>query len=646
MKYTQATPIAALLGLILCGQSFADSRDPEHILVLGRADSDVMSMAANVQVLDELAIANSGASNLTDLLRGINGIQISDNNTQATIAMRGFTGAQAASNTLILVDGRRLNNIDIAAPALRAIPLSLVQSIEVLSGSAGVLYGDQAVGGVINIITRQPENTGATLQLGGGSFDSYQAQGDAYGRINQAWSYYGSANYHESDNYRDHNDSQTGSVLARINYDSSATHFYAEASYFDNKVQSPGALTLAQFLHDPRQAADPASQDYQHDMTQAWRMGASHQLTSIWALSADLDYSDSLVTSMNWGSRGRNERSLLSVMPKALASFPTEHGAMTVIVGGDFSRGTSAFSFGRENTQTVSSGYVQATVPLSSRISYVVGGRYAEARDRLFDDNVYPDGVDLSQDATAFELGLNYRPSAAQRWYVRMDDNFRFAKVDEQAYTPKGITGLKPQTGRSYEAGVDWIYTDFNVGLNIYRLDLEDEIIFDNDPALTPDGGPFSGANINAEASRRYGVNSRLGWQMAFDMELIAEYQYIDASLTAGENQGKRLSWVAPHSGRLQLSQTLGDHWQWQVETIVNSSRFVEGDSANLGDKLPGYGLVNFATNYYRDHWRLGLRIDNLLDKQYVAASYYSEYGNGYYSGSGRNVQLTLQYQF
>ncbi|QDF68616.1 TonB-dependent receptor [Shewanella sp. SNU WT4] len=642
----KATQLAVLLGLLLNGQVVASNNDVEHILVLGRSDADIMAMAANVQVIGELAIANSGATNLIDLLRGVNGIQISDNNTQATIAMRGFTGSQASNNTLILLDGRRLNNIDIAAPALRAIPLSLVESIEVLSGSAGVLYGDQAVGGVINIITRKPENNGANVQLGGGSFESYQGQGDVYGRFNQDWSYYGSASLHSSDNYRAHNDSDTGSGLARINYDDTKSSFYAEASYFDNKVQSPGALTAAQFAADPRQASSPDSKDYQHDMTNAWRLGASHQLNSVWTLVADADYSDSLVTSVNWGSAGRNERSLFSIMPKVLANFATDRGPMTMIVGGDFTRGTSEFSFGRENTQSVSSGYVQATVPLNSSLSYVVGGRYAEARDHLFDNNVYPGGVELSQDATAFELGLNYRPSNDVRWYIRMDDNFRFAKVDEQAYTPKGVTGLKPQTGRSYETGVDWAYSALNLSLNLYRLDLEDEIIFDSNPELTPEGGAFNGANINAEASRRYGVNTSATWQLPQDFELIGEYQYIDAKLTEGVNQNKRLSWVAPHTGRVQLSQTLGEHWQWQVEGVFTSSRFVEGDSANVDSKLPSYGLMNLAANYYLDDWSLSMRIDNVLDKQYVASSYYSAYGNGYYSGTGRNLQLTLQYQF
>ncbi len=53
---------------------------------------------------------------------------------------------------------------------------------------------------------------------------------------------------------------------------------------------------------------------------------------------------------------------------------------------------------------------MQANIPQTQKLSYVIGGRYAEAKDDLTDKSVYPNGVKLDQDAHAFELGLNYRP--------------------------------------------------------------------------------------------------------------------------------------------------------------------------------------------------------------------------------------------
>ena len=276
--------------------SVAIGADTETIVVIGRSEANPLNIAANVNVIDQIDIEMSGAVSLTDLLRSQAGIQVSDNNSGTTFAMRGFTASQAASNTLILIDGRRLNNIDISAPSINAVPLNQVERVEVLYGSAGVLYGDQAVGGVINIITKAPNGTGGGFALSGGSFDTYEAKGDISGAINDAWRYYLAASYNQSDNYRDNNESDTGSVLGRLQYQSDKQQFFVEANYFDDNRQAPGALTLEQFEQDPTQAAPFTEGEYTHEMTTALRSGYEYQLNQQWALAADLTYSDTLTT--------------------------------------------------------------------------------------------------------------------------------------------------------------------------------------------------------------------------------------------------------------------------------------------------------------------------------------------------------------
>ncbi|MGL5046980.1 MAG: TonB-dependent receptor [Shewanella sp.] len=651
---TNPTKIALLIGS-LCSFSIIapvmaadDTRTvkvDEHLVVIGRSDKTPLNIAANVNVIDAATIEMSGATSLTEVLRGQSGIQISDNNIGTSFAMRGFSASSAVNNTLILLDGRRLNNIDIAAPSLNAIPLNQVERIEILSGSAGVLYGDQAVGGVINIVTKSPDNTGGSVQLSGGSFDTYEGRGDISGAINKDWRYFFTGSYNQGDNYRQHNANETGSILGRIQYKTATDSFFVETSYYDNDRENPGELTKDQFKQNPRQSFNKS--EYVHEMTTAARTGYLHQLNQHWALAADVDYSDTLVSSLNWGSNSHNTRSLLMFSPKALANYTTRQGELNLVTGLDISRGKADFdTMTRSNLQQMQSAYVQATVPLSHTLSYVVGGRYAWIQDELTDAKVYPQGVDLDENAHAFELGLNYRPSAEHRLYLRADDNFRFAKVDEQAYTPKGVFGLKPQTGRSYEAGWDWTLASQTLRLSLYRLDLEDEIVFDPS-AETPEGGDFIGANINADASRRYGASADWDWQVTQALQLGLEYNYTDAEFTAGLNDGKELSWVATHTGRGYVSMDFAEHFQIFAEAIYTGDRFMEGDNANEGDKLASYVLGNVALNYNRDAWIASLRIDNLFDKDYVSAGYYAGgLWDGYYSGRGRDVRFTVGYRF
>ena len=75
---------------------------------------------------------------------------------QQSVDIRGF-GETGALNTLVLVDGRRVNEIDLSGVDWSQIPLDQVERIEIVRGPGSVLYGDNAVGGVINIITKRPE---------------------------------------------------------------------------------------------------------------------------------------------------------------------------------------------------------------------------------------------------------------------------------------------------------------------------------------------------------------------------------------------------------------------------------------------------------------------------------------------------------
>jgi outer membrane cobalamin receptor len=95
-------------------------------------------------------------------------IQLSNNtgsSNQSPISIRGF-GENATANSLILIDGYRFTNPNLAAPNLNAILMPDIDSIEIIPGSEGTLYGDQAVGGVLKITTKKPEKFTLKLNMG------------------------------------------------------------------------------------------------------------------------------------------------------------------------------------------------------------------------------------------------------------------------------------------------------------------------------------------------------------------------------------------------------------------------------------------------------------------------------------------------
>lgn len=122
----------------------------------------------NMTVITGEDIRRSAAKTVPDLLAEQAGIQIHDffgnNAATTTVDLRGF-GITGTQNTLILVDGRRVVDVDLSGVQWSAFPLANVERIEIVRGGGSVMYGDGAVGGVINIITRSPFDNPGTGSL-------------------------------------------------------------------------------------------------------------------------------------------------------------------------------------------------------------------------------------------------------------------------------------------------------------------------------------------------------------------------------------------------------------------------------------------------------------------------------------------------
>ncbi|MEZ8102786.1 TonB-dependent receptor [Vibrio bivalvicida] len=619
----------------------------ETMVVLAKSDfnNSIEDIPANVTVITSDDIAASGAKSLDTLLRARAGIQISDTNSGPAFAMRGFSGGQASSNTLILVDGRRLNRQDITAPQISSILVSQIERVEILSGSAGVLYGDQAVGGVINIITKSTKEDGGNISVSAGSFDSVAGSVDVSKKLTDELSLFLSASQDNTDNYREHNKRESGLILGRINYDKDNTEFFTEVSYHDNNREYAGSLTKEQYDTDPTQAGSSNPTDYSHDITKALRTGYKRSLGESWLLGADVTYDNTSGSGLAWGGPKTSSSKQLIGAVTLENQFSNQVGQGNILVGFEGAERDHAYklsSTDRALEQQMLSAYGQVNLPIISKLTLTTGARYSSVEDKIYDAAIYPNTEKLSESQDAYELSLNYKLNDSQRLYLRGESNFRFAKIDEQAYTSPGVMGLKPQTGKSFEAGWGLTNNEFSLKVDVFNLRLDNEIVFDSS-APTPIGGAFTGANVNADKSERNGVSVSGDVYVTEDVLLGLEYSLIDAEFTAGQYKGKKLPWVARNSGRAFATYDISYNWQLFVEGVYTGTRFKDDDKANSLDKLPAYWLGNIAVNFTQDVWSASLRIDNALDEKYPANV--NKWG-AYYPGDGRKVMLTGTYQF
>ncbi len=188
----------------------------EMVVTATRYPKGLDSIPANVSVITAEEIENSVARNIPDLLRVEAGLHVADiagNRATYTVDIRGF-GETAALNTLVLVDGRRINAADLSGTDWTTMPLDRVDRIEIIRGArSSVIYGDNASGGVINILTRQGQDFEAGVELGVGSYQGRDASAyirGSEGRLNYALS----GGSQRSDGYRENSATRFDSLGA------------------------------------------------------------------------------------------------------------------------------------------------------------------------------------------------------------------------------------------------------------------------------------------------------------------------------------------------------------------------------------------------------------------------------------------------
>ena len=234
-----------LLAGLYCGTPAANPLLSDNILVTAtRINTGVLNGHGHTTVITAEDIGKSTARTLPELLGREAGVVtrslFGNNGTSATVDIRGF-GAASSQNTLILLDGRRLNDVDFSSVDLSVIPLQSIERIEIMRNSGAVLYGDGAVGGSINIISRHPveRGTAAFIKAGAGNLDTRQVDAHASHSSGPLAVFLG-AHGTWSDGYRDHNDLDQRSVNTDIRYTRDNSELSLKLYGFEQDLDLPG----------------------------------------------------------------------------------------------------------------------------------------------------------------------------------------------------------------------------------------------------------------------------------------------------------------------------------------------------------------------------------------------------------------------
>lgn len=615
---SSAMAAAVLLACQAMGAQ-ADSEVDTIVVTATRAPVSIEKLTADVSVLGRREIEQAGQSSLTDLLRTVPGVEISDQGGPGQPANIFIRGANAG-HTVVLIDGVRQTNLNFGTPSLQSLPLSVVDRIEILRGPSSGLYGADAIGGVIQIFTRPAEpglnvgfETGAgtdgryrgTIDVGGGS-ETVTARfvaGQEGGRSDVLQP--GSRSHYPDD---DRNRKDFWNADIRVS--PSANHQFRL-----NQMQS---VSLAEFDTE----SPPFFTAPQAKSTQTLRntvLSSTNRFVPRWLSTLRLGQAEDRVA-----FERTNAFDEVVVTRNQTLTWQND----IALPVGDLTVGAESLE---QRISATATQYGQ-----TSRTTDSVFGGYglAEGAHR-FRLNARSDHLSALGRHNTGDIAYGYE--VVQSWTLtgRLGRAFKAPTLNDLYYVdPYGFfvpnPNLKPESSRSRE-----ISLAYGKGASRFAATIFENRISNLIANFDPDGfnGPLPGTVINAGVARVRGASFDLAYKLA-DWRLRANATFQDAR---DSESGESLPRRAHQVGSLTLDRwfagwLVGAQWQGQggrYDSLPNS----------VANRMAGYGLVHlFAEHLISKEWSIKARWNNVFDQRYELAKGYAH--------ERSNLFVSLNYRF
>ena len=673
LTFAEQLPVFELRSSVVTPQRFAVASD---------------QVAASVTVITREQIELSPVATLPELIARQAGIKTQDlfgnNASNTTLDLRGF-GATGKQNTLILLDGKRISDIDLTSVQWAGIPVDAIERIEIVRGSGAVLYGDGASSGVINLITRKPLRNTTTGSIGGriGSYDTQE--GNAY--LSYSGEQFGlniAASDYRSDGYRRNNQNQQSNLFSTLHWDSPIGAFALRLAADRQDVRLPGArriqpsINLNELESDRRGAQTPldyASRDG-NSIALAWdRTVSGHQLSS--EVSLRNKTQKSYFDQSGFPDYREAELSVLGFTPRAKLAFTPNY---ELILGVDLyhwdydlRRSNAVANIGQPINQVTATEdtlglYMQHNIRIGSSTTLTLGGRSETLKLNTGDTfNANAPGASFGSAAPAgkqrqhefaYEIGLRQRLSKTWSGFAKIGRSYRFANVDEIYESDRnfnnGFQFLRPQTALDRQLGVEYAHQGSSAKLALFHADVKDEIHLD--PFTTGIG------NTNLPPSRRYGFELEGRLQPLPTWHLGANYSYTVAKFQSGvlpggaftrsnvSIAGKSVPLVPQHKFNVEAQWAPVKDSTITLSASYVSQQFLDNDEPNdLGVKIPAYTVVDLKFTQKFGAWQAALAINNLLGEKYYNYAVRSQFTLDRYAVyplPGRTATASLSYRF
>jgi len=582
----------------------------ETVVTASRIEETLKYSPDSVTIITGEEIQKKGKQTVIDVLKDVPGVFIAQNGSSGgstSIYLRGTNNA----HTLIMIDGVRVGDPMSTDGKMSIADLSTdnIEKIEIVRGAQSVLYGSDAIGGVINIITKKGKGKPKFyLSSEGGSFETFREKAGVNGsndKVNYAASVsrldmksvskadedLGNT---EKDYYHYTNISARadGRISETVRMGFSARHSESSMDYDDgytgidtDEVQDTNITTV--------------STNFDQDIFDWWqhaiKLGITETKREYTKDGAFNGLYNGTIKVATW-----QHNFFIGEIDTITAGFDYQEE------DGDHQGTSSNITNKSVNTKSF---FVQNKLTPFKGLSFTLGARH--------DDHQTFGGKGTYKGALAYffeKTGTKVRGSYGT--------GFRAPSL-YQLYSSYGDPNLKPEESKGYDAGIDQELFDKKVLLSVtyFHNEIDDLIEY--------------------QTSKYYNIGKvkTEGWETGFSVKPLtwlsfdAHYTYTEAKNEdeTDANNGKYLRYRPQHAGGASLNIKPLEKLNVNLNAQYVGKRYREKDNS---ESMPAYTLYNLVASYDVMEWlKIFGRVENLTDKKYQSVYKYGEPGIGFYGG-------------
>jgi iron complex outermembrane receptor protein len=619
--------ICAVAHLPVYAQS-NDNETPElapYIVTATRYPEDPLKLAAFVTVLTQEDLKSAGVRTVNEALMTLGGVMGRKSlygGNEFTMDLGGF-GEAAASNMVYVIDGVAFKHGDASEIRISNISLDEVERIEIQRGGSSVLYGEGAVGGVINIITHasglnsKVENS-AKLEAGYGSYgykDIKASSQLAHGGLRV----FASGSKGQSDGFRENSANHSDNASLAVQMVGDRARVGGSFSNNNEFAQTPGSLTMDQYLAN-RNQADPTNLSQRTLIdSNSKHYGVFTEIDFdglIWRNDVKrrdrgyyfVDIKDDAAISASWGTVNYAYSSSISqswssdwITNRYVFGLEKNHWSQFR----DYSRDFGYF----DNTSDSKSAFFKNDIDFKKTNTRFTIGYRVEDINRYSVGYLFNEYYKKNKKMEAWELGLNKSINTNQSAWTKISRNYRLPNIDEFS---ANSANLVPQTSLDKEIGWHLIKGSTQTDLRVFQSNLEKEIAYD----ASVDGN--FGGNINLDPTKRQGVELSVRQQLTNTLDIFGFATYKKSKFVEGTYSGKAIPLAPNKIYSLRGNWKFASHQSLSTNIIYTDSQQIGSDFSN-SYSMPSYTVTDLYYQYKMPKWEFQLAVKNVFNKDYYS---------------------------